>query len=172
MRRSQKAFKTCPPMTSSTKTRGSVFSTLRTASTTCLLVILRRRKRARAFMTRFVASVIPSHCRSPKILFRADMYARTRSPYGKPLSVLPLSEVLILYLLLLARHSGFWSGLASERVCPSFIAFAQVFPGRNYDQVAGSSSRSACSHAGLRCHLFHFRGWTLVALRWDFNLIN
>ncbi|XP_062141821.1 uncharacterized protein LOC133849745 [Drosophila sulfurigaster albostrigata] len=105
----------------------------------------------------------------------------------------------ILYLLLLARHSGFWSGLASERVCPGFVAFAQVFPGQFTHcglKVSGlphlkqkwSSSRTynpetmtrlpavpadpLARLAGLRCHLFHFRGWTLVTLRWDFNLIN
>ncbi|XP_062127142.1 uncharacterized protein LOC133839554 [Drosophila sulfurigaster albostrigata] len=58
---------------------------------------------------------------------------------------------LILSLFLLARHSGFWSVLASVLVCPGFIATRL---------------------AGLRCYLLHFLGWTLVALRWDFNLIN
>ncbi|XP_034475495.1 uncharacterized protein LOC117782581 [Drosophila innubila] len=57
---------------------------------TCRLVNRRCRKRALAFKMRRVTSVITSSCRSPKILFRADMYARTRSLYGKPRNVFPL----------------------------------------------------------------------------------
>ncbi|KAL7727014.1 hypothetical protein ACLKA6_010057 [Drosophila palustris] len=62
-----------PVTSTSANTRGSVLSSRWTASMICRLVILRRRKRARAFKMRRVASVIPSSCRSPKILFRADM---------------------------------------------------------------------------------------------------